>query len=383
MKCSALLLVLLPWWAAAQQPFSFQRTQHSREVSFIQLDSAKGVRSTVIEYPKFLIVIELPMIDAGANRATNLAEDVPKAQRYLQYLTREYQKPVKYVLSTHWHLHSLSGITPFFEHGAQLVVAQSNWRYSLEQGLLPQAVAQQYRKQVISVTRDTVLLAKSANPIEVWFLDEQYRFKPTKDYLFFYFPKSQALHASCMCAMNHVDFSQRPTFLYNDRVSDLDHAIRVRQVPVEHLIKLNAEYDATTNTHREPVFSQAYFSEFKQRGTPLHVAVKAYTAIALDRLNHDRDSLLNVLVQQKVSPALLNSVVYACLREQAWPQAVAWAHLLNLIEPGDPNYIDTLGEAYYQSGNLSMAEYYSRVLQRLDAPNFPDALATWARNKAH
>jgi len=105
--------------------------------------------------------------------------------------------------------------------------------------------------------------------------------------------------------------------------------------------------------------------------------------MALDRLNHDRDSLLNVLVQQKVSPALLNSVVYECLREQAWPKAVAWAHILNLVEPGDTNYIDTLGEAYYQSGNLSMAEYYSRVLQRLDAQNFPDALATWARNKAH
>ncbi|MFN5171197.1 MAG: hypothetical protein ACK5DD_16395 [Cyclobacteriaceae bacterium] len=376
------LLLLLPLCSLAQPRFSFQRTSLSPEISFVQLDSAKGVRSTVVEYPKFLVVIELPMIDAGANRADNLTEDIPKAQEYLRFLQAEYKKPVKYVLSTHWHLHSLSGITPFFEQGAQLVVAQSNWEYSLQHGLLSPEQAAKYRAQVIPVTRDTLLLARSANPVQVWWLNEQYTFKPTKDYLFFYFPKSKSLHASCMCAMSHIDFAQRPQFVYNDRVSDLDRAIRVRQVPVDNFIKLTAEFNADSRTYREPVLSRAYFSEFIKRGMPMHVAVKKYTEVPLTKLILHRDSVLNELLRQQVSPALINAAVYECLKAEQWEQAVAWAEVLALYQPGEPNYIDTLGEAHFQAGHAALAEHYSKLLQRLDPENFPDAIKAWARNKA-
>jgi hypothetical protein len=375
------LLLLLPLCSLAQQRFSFQRTSHSAEISFVQLDSAKGLRSTVVEYPKYLVVIELPLIDAGANKADHLTEDIPKAQEYLRYLQAEYKKPVKYVLSTHWHLHSLSGITPFFEHGAQLVVAQSNWEYSLQHGLLNAEQASKYRSQVINISRDTLLLARSANPIQVWWLNEQYTFKPTKDYLFFYFPKSKSLYASCMCAMNHVDFAQRPKFVYSDRVSDLDSAIRVRQAPVDNFIKLTAEFNADSRAYREPVLSRTYFSEFIKRGTPMHVAVKKYTAVPLSRLEHHRDSVLIELFEQQVSPGLINAAVYECLKEKDWQKAVAWAQVLNLYMPGDPDYIDTLGETYFLAGNIKLAEYYSKLLKRLDAENFPDAMKTWAHNK--
>ncbi len=381
MKSLIFSFLFLSLVTSAQTPFRFQRITSTPEISFVQLDSAKGVRSTVIEYPKFLVVIELPMIDEGAGRSTQLTEDVAKARRYLQYLNTEYKKPVKYVLSTHWHLHSLSGITPFFEHGAHLVVAKSNWQYSLREGLLSASEAARYLKQVITVTRDTVLLAKSTNPIDVWLLDEGYRFKPTKDYLFFYFPKSKSLYASCMCAMNTVDFSQQPQFTYNSRVSDLDRAIRERKATVDQLIKLTAEYDPKAGTYRDPVFSQSYFSEFKQRGTPMHEIVEAYASTSLNILTYRRDSLQEALIRRPVSASVMNQVVYECLRQRAFPQAVAWAHVLNQCYPGDLNYIDTLGEAYFQAGNTPMAEHYGRLLSQKDTKKFPDPLATWAKNK--
>jgi hypothetical protein len=381
MKSLIFSFLLLSFVTSAQTPFRFQRIAYGPEISFVQLDSAKGVRSTIIEYPKFLVVIELPMIDEGGGRATQLTEDVAKARRYLQYLTTEYKKPVKYILSTHWHLHSLSGITPFFEQGAQLVVAQSNWQYSLQEGLLPAPEAVRYQKQVISVTRDTVLLAKSTNPIDVWLLDESYRFKPTRDYLFFYLPRSKSLYASCMCAMNTLDFSQQPQFTYNSRVSDLDRAIRERKAPVEQLIKLTAEYDPKAGTYRDPVFSQTYFSEFKQRGTPMHEVVATYASTSLDILTHQRDSLQEALIRRPVSAAVINQVVYECLRQHAYLQAVAWALVLNQCYPGDLNYIDTLGEAYFQAGNARMAEHYGLLLNQKDSKQFPDPLATWAKNK--
>jgi len=381
MKATILtILFFLPFSVVSQSKFEFQRTSFSKDISFIQLDSATGVRSTVVEYPKFLVVIELPMYQDGANRATNLAEDVPKATRYLHYLKATYNKPVKYILSTHWHLHSLSGITPFFEAGAKLVAARTNWDYSTQNGLLTSEATKQFQKQVVSINRDTVLLSNTSNPIQVWFLDQEYTFKPTKDYLFFYFPKDKSLYASCMCAMNQVDFEKRPEFVYNDRVSDLDRAIQKRQAPVENLLKLSAEYDAATKSYRTPSFTQNYFTEFKQHGTPMHQVVKTYAEMDLPTLTSRRDSLLCNLVEKNVSPQIINAAVYDCLKQKRFDNAIAWAQLLNLYQSGQPNYLDTMGEAYYQAGNTAMAKYYSTVLKKMDEKNFGDALANWARN---
>ncbi|MFM8740793.1 MAG: hypothetical protein ACKOC0_11400, partial [Cytophagales bacterium] len=286
-------LLLVATIGYTQTEHAFNRTSFSKEVSFIRFDSAQAAQSTVIEYPTFLVVIELPMIEEGAGRSTNLEEDIPKAEKYLAYLERQYSKPVKYVLSSHWHLHSLSGITPFFNKGAKLVTAKTNWKYSLDNGLMNMQDVNKFSKQVVSITRDTSLLNDTKNPINVLFLDKSYTFKPTKDYLFFYLPTIKTMHASCMCAMANIDFKQHPEFVYNDRVSDLEKAIVTRNLKVDILIKLSAEYDKETKAYKPVTFTNSYFSEFKQRGTPLHIVVKNYSKCSLEKLTLQRDSILH------------------------------------------------------------------------------------------
>lgn len=373
----ALLFVLNIAFSQSKSPFN--KTSFSKEISFIRTDTTQGTQSTIIEYSKFLVVIELPLIHDGANRSTNLVEDIPKAEKFLAFLQAEYHKPVKYVLSSHWHLHSLSGITPFFASGTKLVVAKSNWDYSIKNGLL--GPAQANPKQLIEISKDTTILADTQNPIQVLFLDESYTFKPTKDYLFFYLPKSKTLHASCMCAMAQVDFKQRPEFVYNDRVTDLDKAISSRHLPVEHLIKLTAEYDKNSKTYRQPAFANTYFTEFKQHGTPMHAVVKKYSDCDLSLLTSGQDSILNHLVEKKISAQIINSTVYSCIKHKEYQKAVAWARILNLYQSGDFNFIDTLGEANYFLGNLEMAKHYSALLFQSDAIKFPNAIKTWEQNK--
>ena len=136
----------------AQSEKQFSKTVFSKEISFVRTDTAHGSQSTVIEYPKFLVVIELPMIDEGGGRSTNLVEDIPKAERFLNYLKKEYNnKPIKYVLSSHWHLHSLSGITPFFNEGAILVAAKTNWEYSNKNGLFGKTDTKAFENQMIQL----------------------------------------------------------------------------------------------------------------------------------------------------------------------------------------------------------------------------------------
>jgi hypothetical protein len=377
------LFIIITIEAVAQSKNRFNRIQFSKDISFVRFDSAQAAQSTIIEYPKFLVVIELPMIEEGGARSTNLEEDIPKAENYLTYLEAEYRKPVKYVLSSHWHLHSLSGITPFFNKGAKLVTAQSNWKYSLDNGLMKDKNVSAFTKHVVTVTKDTTLFSNTKNPIEVLFLDKSYTFKPTKDYLFFYLPNSKTMHASCMCALSTIDFKQRPTFVYNDRVSDLEKAIASRKLQVDNLIKLSAEYDKETKTYRPVTFSSAYYSEFKQRGTPMHEVIKTYSSYSLEKLSLKRDSILNHLVENKIAPSIINSAVYTCIRDKQFQNAVEWARLLNLYQAGENNYIDTLGEACFRAGNGTLANYYSGLLAQRDAKTFPNALNVWEKNKAN
>lgn len=364
---------------AQKSPFS--RTTFTKEISFIRTDTAAGSQSTVIEYPKFIVVVELPFYHDGANRAANLEQDIPKAQLFLEYLQKEYRKPVKYVLSSHWHLHSNSGISPFFASGAKLISTKQNWDYSVNNGLLASSESKPTPDQVIYISKDSTILSNTSFPIQIMYIDETYTNKPTKDFLFFYFPKSKALHAACMCAVFTVDFQQMPSFVYSDRVTDLDRSITSRNLPVTHLIKLYSEYDKEKKSYREPFVTNEYFTEYKKHGTAINTVVKKLSACDQSVLTAKQDSVVSHLVTTKTSGYILNSTVYDCMKQKEYAKAVEWARILNIVYPGEANYIDTMGEACLNAGDIAMATHYSNVLKRLDAKNFPDAVKSWEAKK--
>lgn len=284
----------------AQSSKEFSRNIFSKEISFVRTDSTHGSQSTIIEYPDFLVVIELPMINEGGGRSTNLVEDIPKSERFLNYLKEEYNnKPIKYVMTSHWHLHSLSGITPFFNKGAILISAKTNWEYSIKNGLFGDTDPKTLEKQVVQITNDTTIFKNTSFPISVLFLDETYTNKPTKDYLFFYMPENKSIHASCMCAMNEIDFTQRPDFIYSDRITDLEKAISSRNLDVETLFKLSAEFDSDEKVYKLMTFNKSYFEEFKNRGTPMAEIVKGFTSYELSVLQSSKDSILHYLILKK------------------------------------------------------------------------------------
>jgi hypothetical protein len=376
MRSFALFVILFCNVTAAncQTSDGFFRSIYSKEVSFIRTDSTWGSQSTIIEYPDFLVVIELPLTNKKGD------QDVQKAERFLSFINQEYKsKEIKYVLSSHWHPHSLSGIAPFFDLGISLITAKSNWEYSRENGLLGDLNFQQNKKKVITITQDTTILTNTKYPIQVWFLGEEYTHKPTKDYLFFYMTKSKSLHASCMCAMNNIDFQEKPDFVYNDRITDLDKAIEQRGCAVEHLFKLYSEFDKATNTYKLPTFDQSYFSEFKKRGKPMAIAVNDFSNCDLNQLKQNQDSIIHYLTLKKISAQIINSTVYSCIRKKAYENAVAWARILNLLQVGNSSYIDTLGEAYFRAGDIPLAQEISRQLAILD-PKFSDQINVWKNN---
>lgn len=363
----------------AQNPANFISDTYAEKISFIRMDSVQSSQSTVIEYDKFLVVIELPFLDYGADKTTGFKEDLDKAKSMLLYLKQKYNKPVKYVLSSHWHLHSLSGITPFLDQGAMLVTAQSNWDYSVQNGLLGDQPAEKYREKVIGLTKDTTLLTQTKMPISVVYMDSTYQYKPTRDFLFFYLPKIKTLHASCMCALQEIDFSKRKNYKYSDRLTDLKKAIIEKKLEVNDIIKLG-RFEHTKEKYYPPVFTKEYLNAFMRNGQAMAEAVKSFTKLEEKYILQKQDSLMASAIQQKISPNLLNNVVYACLKDKAFGKAIIYAKLLNLYSPGDPYYLDTLGEAYFASGDITTAAFYAEAILKID-PKFSTGLETWEAKK--
>lgn len=370
--------LLIPLALTGQSKDSFIWREHSKNIAFITMDSVHTSQTTVIEYPKFLVLIELPFMDFGADKSTDFKEDTETAERLITFLKKRYSKPVKYVLSSHWHLHSLSGITPFFKEGAKLVAAKSNWAYSVNSGLVGDKSVKYFSKNVVGITRDTTLLAKTDFPIDVVYLDSSYAYKPTNDFLFFYFPKSKTLHTACMCALTEVNLETRKGFTYSDRLTDLNRSINTRNLNVEHIIKLGRF--EKSDTYLPPVFNYSYLQKFMQAGKPMHVAVKQFTDLKLTELLQKKDSLIQLAVQANTSPQIINQAVYNFLKIKDYERAVAMANLLILFKPNDPNYIDTLGEAYYAMGNTVLANYYNDLLLKINS-SFEGGIKTWEHNK--
>ncbi|MFN4854875.1 MAG: hypothetical protein ACK5JC_10695 [Bacteroidota bacterium] len=56
------------------------------------------------------------------------------------------------------------------------------------------------------------------------------------------------------------------------------------------------------------------------------------------------------------------------------------AQLLNIYFPGEKDFIDSMGEAYYLNGDFVLAKRISDMLGKND-PNWMNRYAEWEKNK--
>lgn len=366
--------------AKAQAPApAFKLTRFDQKMAFVAMDTVHNSQTTVMEYPNFLALIELPFVDAGGNKTDDLKQDTVKANALISFLKGEYpSKPVRYVFSSHWHLHSLSAVDPFLKNGAKLVTTSQNWKYAIGHGFTAQLDKKTYESSVIFVNKDTLMFKKSESPLQVLYLDSTYTNKPTKDYLFFYFPKQKRLHASCMCALTQSDLQKEKGFIYSGRLLDVKQAIECRKLEVKELIKLGRP-EKELGYFVPPVFTYAYFTDYMKAGRSMNEAAAVFVKLPVTVLRTEQDSLLRDLAQSRMSSQVLNQAVYTCIKDKQYEKAVSLARLLNLYYPGVPSYIDTMGEACYNNGDRVLAEYYNKVLLNID-PKFSGGLKTWEAN---
>ncbi len=102
----------------------------------------------------------------------------------------------------------------------------------------------------------------------------------------------------------------------------------------------------------------------------------------MNNLLQKKDSLLNYLVENKIYSGIINHAVYELIEKKEYHKAVALAQILVVYLPNRINYIDTLGEAYFNAGNIVMAKYYNRLIEKSKLKtNEKLGLTVWQKNR--
>lgn len=351
-------------------------------VSVIGL-STGSAKCSVVEYPEFLLLIDIPHIpiQLNAEDSENVNDNTPN--RLIAFIDSIYlNKPIKYILNSHSHGHSLSTVMPFLDKGAKLVTAKENIEIYDKRELFGSKTSKGYSNSIIQISSDTILLAESTNPIEVLHLKKtDYKSIPTETFLFFSFPSQKLLATSCMVYLTDLnkEYGFKGT-VYSDRLVDVSKIIEDKNLTVESTLQLHRT-KIENDIEKPAIYPISHFDNVLEQGWHRMTLSEHFQNMSYKELTTKKDSLLHFLVVNDIYHVILNHAVYTLIEKKEYQKAVAIAQILILYEPDRFNEIDTLGEAYYNNGQLAMAKHYDTVIK--DSEEKIDGLGweAWVANQ--
>lgn len=368
-----LALLLVPAWAHGQA--NLNRLRKVEEGLYFMYYDSSAAKSTVVEFRDFVALIEVPVADEGAG-ARNLRDHRAGGERVLATLAHYFPtKPLRYVLHSHWHPHSLSAVEPFLAKGATLISTRTN--FEKIKTFLPPDVVTRYAAQVQFVTGDSLVIRDRRQRLVAYrFEQKDYPNTPTPEYLFFRLPHYNLLTCGCM----FTRWEGPPVdgkVLLTGRADDLNRFLDQRHLHPRALIRLSVEKDEPTDL--KPI---ERLTDVVTHGIRAADLAARYERLPLARLQARRDSLAEATIRQQIPASILNGCVYRALTAQQLDRALALAQLQAQVSPADPNAWDTLGEVYFFLNQPEVARHYEQQVRRM-APAFTQGgAAAWAKDLA-
>lgn len=362
MKNLILLLICIFSQNVISAQDNFILTKHNKNISFIRIDSLQQSHTTVVEYKDFLVLCELPLQSQSGKKDSNIENQ--NGERLQDYLKQEYGKPIKYIISSHWHKHSLSGLIPFLRKGAKIISTSYNWDKAMQKGILSKVDSSQYDSQIIKVNTDSLILKDTGYPIKLVIMDSTYQNKPTDNYMMPYFVKDKTLFVSCMGAIKDINYDKVKVFTYSSRLLDIARLIEEKKLSVTHIIRLAFSKQCLPQGCPY-VFSYKSILQMLKQGESADETIQRMEHIDLETLKLKQDSILQNAISKQMPSYVFRNTAYNCLKKKEYEKAIIYAKLLNLYYPGIASYINTLGECYYQKGDIETAKFYHLAVRKL------------------
>jgi len=330
---------------------------------FMYFDSSAS-KSTIVEFRDYLVMIEVPIIDKGGG-ATELVDDIAGGEKVLRTLKNHFPlKPLKYIMHSHWHMHSISSITPFIKNNVSIVSTKMN--FDVISKFMDSSVIHANMQNFIFVENDSLVIGDSDNKIIAYkFEQKDYPSTPTKDYLYFYLPNYNCMHAACM----YKKWMGEPVDgkpVLSGREENLYAFISSKNINPDFIIRL-------PNEKSEPNDMQPFsgLSSVNHNGIRSADIMNNYLAMDALSLKENRDEIVKEALLKNIPASIFNSCVYTELRKKELGRALSFAVIQSMINPSNANSWDTLGEVYYFLGETDIAKSYEKQKQIM-FPNYTD-----------
>jgi hypothetical protein len=375
MKSRLLLLVVfaIPTFAFAQSAGDVSQIMKVADGFYHLFYDSSTAKSTIIEFDKFVALLEVPIKNEGGG-ATNLKDHTFGGQKVIATIEKYFPgKPLKYVLHSHWHPHSISSVKPFLAKGATLISTRTNFQRMKE--FIDSSTIVKYKKQIQFVDSDSLVISDKSNRIIAYrFLQEEYKSTPAKEYLYFYFPKYFALHSGCMYAKSAGDPVDGKSII-TDRQTDLNKFVRNRKLRVDNFVRISGDKNIPACLMKGDDFKLQMVT-----GITTAEINEIYFSLSTHLLNQKQDSIANLIITKNIPSSIINGNVYASLRKKDFDRALAFAKLQVLINPSDASAWDTLGDVNFFVGCKELATKYYNQSIKMDSAFTAGGATAWEKS---
>ncbi|MBN9485107.1 MAG: hypothetical protein J0H46_17270 [Bacteroidetes bacterium] len=376
MKRILLLFLLMPLFAVADVKIkSFKKMGDGLYIMYYDTTATKHyvTKSTVVEFKDFIVLIEMPISTDGAG-ATNLTDHSAEGEVVLATLKEKFpHKPLKYVLSTHWHPHSISSVIPFISRGITVVTTKKNYKRISE--YIDSATYAKYSKYIHFVGDEEFSIKDKTNSIIGYRIDrKEYPHIPTEDFVFYYLPKYNFLHTSCMF-QRFKDFRVLGKEMISVRAEDVHQFIEAHKMSPACFITTDTWFDDGSGLSSGDTLTVMY-----QKGITMTALEDHLLQMDMSLLENNSDSVVHYVMDNGIPLSILNSAVYTCLKKHDLGKALAIARIQALVSPSTPNSWDTYGEVYWFMGDKKMAKHYEKQCKRIDKEFAVGGEGSWQKD---
>ncbi len=322
---------------------------------FMYFDSTSTKRhitkGTIVEFQDFIVLLEASISDHKTSK-DSLIDHTAEGEKILLSLQKYFPgKPLKYVISSHWHPHSIGSVLPFISKGITLVTTKSNFERLSD--FTDSGDYSQYYKNIKFVDADSLIIEDESNSITAYKISkDSYPSLPVNDFLFFHLPRYNYMHCSCM-------YQRFPTYLVDGRefdsprVADVNKFLAAKHISPASLISIYQLWDSENG-----LIPGDTLKAVMQHG----IAPKEIEDYLLNNISDDsgikQDKFIKEIMARRIPKYMINRLIYKLLMQKELEKALALAKVQTMLTPSDPNVWDTLGETYYFLGEYDLAKKY-------------------------
>lgn len=343
-------IIIVAWILLSSSATSFSQTKISElkkvedHIYLLWYDQYEN-KSVLAEFNNYLVLVEFPNNDSCSNDVIKKAKELfPK-------------KPIRYVMHSHHHSHSMSSFDPFLKSTNATLITT---KYNLDE--LKKLTRDTVSLINRSITYDSsyVIEDKTNEVITYNILQSNYAV-PTKEYQVFYFPKQQLMISGCL-------FNKPKTYyeIVNARKPALKKVITDQHLTIKKYIP--------TNTSRANGFEDICTAEMLDsaliNGIDPYLWMNNFQSKSIDYLENHLDSLETEF--RKIPSSFDYNVLANGLKNirKDYNRAIVIYKVLLRIYPNENELYYFIGECYEsKNAKLEAAAYFSKYLEKVTDVN--------------